>query len=94
MIVKHHTAIFLVSLMLSVVVWPAQALSVTNVVLVHGAFVDGSGWQSVFDLLVKDGYHISVVQQPCDRSGRSEPCSLHLTSKRGCGFDRRSIKKC
>ena len=33
-----------------------------NVVLVHGAFVDGSGWQGVYDLLTKDGYAVSIVQ--------------------------------
>jgi pimeloyl-ACP methyl ester carboxylesterase len=33
-----------------------------NVVLVHGAFVDGSGWQAVYDLLKKDGYSVSIVQ--------------------------------
>jgi pimeloyl-ACP methyl ester carboxylesterase len=35
-----------------------------NVVLVHGGFVDGSGWQDVYGLLRKDGYHVSVVQNP------------------------------
>jgi len=35
-----------------------------NVVLVHGGFVDGSGWQAVYDLLKQDGYHVSVVQNP------------------------------
>lgn len=35
-----------------------------NVVLVHGAFVDGSGWQAVYDLLKRDGYRVSVVQNP------------------------------
>ena len=35
-----------------------------NVVLVHGGFVDGSGWQGVYDLLRKDGYRVSVVQNP------------------------------
>ncbi|MER5949916.1 alpha/beta hydrolase [Streptomyces sp. NPDC001904] len=35
-----------------------------NVVLVHGGFVDGSGWQAVYDLLVADGHHVSVVQNP------------------------------
>ena len=35
-----------------------------NVVLVHGGFVDGSGWQAVHDLLTKDGYRVSVVQNP------------------------------
>jgi pimeloyl-ACP methyl ester carboxylesterase len=35
-----------------------------NVVLVHGGFVDGSGWQGVHDLLTKDGYRVAVVQNP------------------------------
>jgi pimeloyl-ACP methyl ester carboxylesterase len=37
---------------------------VRNVVLVHGGFVDGSGWQGVYDLLTADGYRVSVVQNP------------------------------
>src|SRR5437016_12990078 len=35
-----------------------------SVVLVHGGFVDGSGWQGVYDLLTADGYQVSVVQNP------------------------------
>jgi pimeloyl-ACP methyl ester carboxylesterase len=35
-----------------------------NVVLVHGGFVDGSGWQGVYDLLKQDGYNVRVVQNP------------------------------
>jgi pimeloyl-ACP methyl ester carboxylesterase len=35
---------------------------VRNVVLVHGGFVDGSGWQGVYDLLKADGFSVSVVQ--------------------------------
>jgi pimeloyl-ACP methyl ester carboxylesterase len=35
-----------------------------NVVLVHGGFVDGSGWQGVYDALSADDYHVSVVQNP------------------------------
>jgi len=35
-----------------------------NVVLVHGAFADGSGWRPVYDLLAQDGYHVAVVQNP------------------------------
>ena len=35
-----------------------------NVVLVHGGFVDGSGWRGVHDILRKDGYDVSVVQDP------------------------------
>lgn len=37
---------------------------VKNIVLVHGAFVDGSGWQPVYEILIKDGYQVSVVQHP------------------------------
>jgi pimeloyl-ACP methyl ester carboxylesterase len=35
-----------------------------SVVLVHGAFVDASGWQAVYDILTKDGYEVLVVQNP------------------------------
>ena len=35
-----------------------------NVVLVHGGFVDGSGWQDVYTLLKRDGYNVSIVQNP------------------------------
>src|SRR3954447_4192009 len=35
---------------------------VQNVVLVHGGFVDGSGWRGVYDLLKADGFNVSVVQ--------------------------------
>src|SRR5919108_10950 len=35
---------------------------VQNVVLVHGGFVDGSGWRGVYDLLTADGFNVSVVQ--------------------------------
>ncbi|HEY2265909.1 MAG TPA: alpha/beta hydrolase [Streptosporangiaceae bacterium] len=37
---------------------------VRNVVLVHGGFVDGSGWQAVHDLLARDGYRVAIVQNP------------------------------
>jgi len=35
-----------------------------NVVLVHGGFVDGSGWEGVYRILKKDGYNVSIVQNP------------------------------
>jgi pimeloyl-ACP methyl ester carboxylesterase len=40
------------------------ATGVKNVVLVHGGFVDGSGWQGVYETLRKDGYAVSIVQNP------------------------------
>ena len=35
-----------------------------SVVLVHGGFVDGSGWESVYEILRRDGYVVSIVQNP------------------------------
>src|ERR1700745_1003441 len=35
-----------------------------NIVLIHGGFVDGSGWESVYRTLKKDGYNVSIVQNP------------------------------
>jgi pimeloyl-ACP methyl ester carboxylesterase len=37
---------------------------IKNVVLVHGGFVDGSGWKPVYDLLTQEGYHVAIVQNP------------------------------
>jgi len=37
---------------------------VRNILLVHGAWADGSGWKGVYDILVKDGYNVSIVQEP------------------------------
>jgi len=43
---------------------PKAAPAGKTVVLVHGGFVDGSGWQGVHRILVRDGYHVIVVQNP------------------------------
>lgn len=40
-----------------------------NIVLVHGAFVDGSGWKPVYDILQQKGYHVSIVQNPLSSLG-------------------------
>lgn len=42
----------------------SQDTGVKNVVLVHGGFVDGSGWRAVYDRLTADGYSVAVVQNP------------------------------
>ena len=42
----------------------AQKSEVTNIVLVHGAWADGSGWKGVYNILVKDGFNVSIVQEP------------------------------
>lgn len=46
-----------------------QAAPARNVVLVHGGFVDGSGWQKVYHLLKKDGYNVAIVQNPTTTFG-------------------------
>jgi pimeloyl-ACP methyl ester carboxylesterase len=43
---------------------PASATAIKNVVLVHGAFADGSGWEGVYKILTKDGYNVRIVQNP------------------------------
>jgi pimeloyl-ACP methyl ester carboxylesterase len=40
------------------------ATKVANIVLVHGAWVNGNGWKPVYDILTKDGYHVSVAEHP------------------------------
>ncbi|MFZ0421975.1 MAG: alpha/beta hydrolase [Xanthobacteraceae bacterium] len=42
----------------------AQLSSSPSVVLVHGGFVDGAGWEGVYNVLKKDGYDVSIVQNP------------------------------
>jgi len=42
----------------------AQNPKVKNIVLVHGAWADGSGWKGVYNILVKDGFNVSIVQEP------------------------------
>lgn len=56
-----------VALMFTSVIVRSQTASaplVKNVVLVHGGFVDGSGWESVYKILTKKGYKVTVVQNP------------------------------
>lgn len=40
------------------------AAPIKNVVLVHGAFADGSGWKALYEILTKKGYNVSIVQNP------------------------------
>jgi len=54
------TVVFLSS---AAVTAPALA-EARNIVLVHGALVDGSGWRGVYDILTRAGYNVSIIQQP------------------------------
>src|SRR5246127_3929982 len=57
------TATLLMQTTLKVAAAPPST-GIKNVVLVHGAFADGSGWEAVANILKKDGYTVSVVQHP------------------------------
>ncbi|MET0937367.1 MAG: alpha/beta hydrolase [Luteibacter sp.] len=63
---KFSTLLALGTLTLGVAVGTpaAQAAPARNVVLVHGAFADGSGWRAVYDSLTSKGYKVSIVQIP------------------------------
>jgi pimeloyl-ACP methyl ester carboxylesterase len=52
-------------LLTSCILWAQNGQHrVRNIVLVHGAWADGSGWKGVYDILVNDGYNVSIVQEP------------------------------
>ena len=58
------TVVLIVASALSMVAEPACAQTgqpIKNIVLVHGAFADGSGWEAVANILKKNGYTVSVV---------------------------------
>ncbi|MEO6177595.1 MAG: alpha/beta hydrolase [Flavobacterium circumlabens] len=58
-------AVLFFSFLFSTTIASAQnAPTVKNVVLVHGAFADGSGWRGLYDILSKKGYHVTIVQNP------------------------------
>ena len=42
----------------------AHAEPLKNIVLVHGAWVDASGWKPVYEILTKEGFHVTMVQEP------------------------------
>src|SRR3954467_4512690 len=62
----RNRSIWIVLLLLSWCTLSAQSEKgrVRNIVLVHGAWADGSGWKGVYDILVKDGFNVSIVQEP------------------------------
>jgi len=56
--------VFGLLLLLASPVLYAQAPAVKNIVIVHGAFADASGWEAVFHILKSKGYQVSLVQNP------------------------------
>src|ERR1700685_63586 len=65
-VVRISQSLCIVLLLLTCGVLSAQNQEhrVRNIVLVHGAWADGSGWKGVYEILVKDGYNVSIVQEP------------------------------
>ena len=65
---KSKRILLLASLLASVTPAAASAAPaaapIKNIVLVHGAWVDASGWKPVYDILTRDGFHVTMVQQP------------------------------
>ena len=58
------TTMLCAAVLLSTPKLQAQQSEVKNIVLVHGAWADGSGWTGVHDILVSDGFNVTVVQEP------------------------------
>ncbi|MDN3656141.1 alpha/beta hydrolase [Ferruginibacter paludis] len=67
---KLKVGVALLSLIVFCTSWllqPAQAQTkekINNIVIVHGAFADGSGWEEVYNILTRKGYHVTIVQNP------------------------------
>src|SRR3954471_10460457 len=63
---KHLNAglAFAAALSLLSTVAPARAEPPKNIVLVHGAWVDASGWKPVYEILIKEGFRVTMVQEP------------------------------
>jgi pimeloyl-ACP methyl ester carboxylesterase len=62
--IKTGFALAAAGLLAALTAVPAMAAPVKNIVLVHGAWADGSGWKGVYDILTKDGFKVSVVANP------------------------------
>ena len=62
--------VFGIDLVIAVALWlgsagvQASPGPIKNIVLVHGAWVDGSGWKRVADILTKEGFNVTLVQEP------------------------------
>ena len=68
MSILHHTTVLLGAgismLALALPAFAADDIGVKNIVLVHGAWADGSGWRPIYEILKKDGYNVRMVQNP------------------------------
>ena len=63
-----------------------------NIVLVHGGFVDGSGWEGVYAVLTKDGYRVSIVQNPTTSLADDVAVTRRMLAKQdGSRYSRRPL---
>lgn len=60
----NHISTFALAFFTSAIAFAAQAAEVRNIVIVHGALVDGSGWRKATEILQDRGYNVTIVQQP------------------------------
>jgi pimeloyl-ACP methyl ester carboxylesterase len=61
---RTYLSIVLGAALLSTGASAVNAAPVKNIVLVHGAWVDASGWKPVYEILTRDGYDVTMVQEP------------------------------
>lgn len=61
---NFKAALAIAALCFSATAGPASAAPLKNIVLVHGAWVDASGWKPVYDILTKKGFNVTMVQEP------------------------------
>ena len=60
----NRISIFAVAFFTSAIAFAAQAAEVRNIVIVHGAWADGSSWRKATEILTRRGYNVTIVQQP------------------------------
>lgn len=61
---RHSISIFALAFATSIIAFSAQAAELKNIVIVHGALADGSGWRKTSDILVQRGFKVTIVQEP------------------------------
>ena len=59
---RPNFLLLILALFISINFYSQDKKTIKNIVLVHGAFVDGSGWEGIYKILVKKGYNVSVTQ--------------------------------
>ncbi|WP_440409126.1 alpha/beta fold hydrolase [Neorhizobium petrolearium] len=61
---RRYIATLALAFATSVIAFTAQAADVKNIVIVHGALADGSGWRKTTEILEKRGFNVTIVQEP------------------------------